>query len=72
MMDPILTPEQEKTIVDACGDEVQAPGLYRVSPGRRSSDAEDLVPRAWPIRHLGATDSGASAINSCIRRRAGY
>ena len=68
--EPVFTPEQEKAIGQACVDEVKAPGVYTVSPGRKSPDVDSTLPRASGIAHLGGTQAGAEQINACIRRNA--
>lgn len=67
---PVFTPEQGKSSAKACIEEVQAPGVYSMSPGRPSASPREALPRARAVERLGGTSSGAAAINSCIQRRA--
>jgi len=68
---PTFSPEQGKAVAQACIEEVRAPGVYSVSAGQHSSNPEGTLPRAWAVERLGGTSSGATAINACIKRRAG-
>lgn len=65
---PVFSPEQEKAIVRACMEQVQAPGSYSISPGRPSANPEGALPSASAIKGLGGTTSGAAAINACIQQ----
>ncbi len=69
---PTFSPSQEKEVTRTCIEEVQAPGTYSISPGKpsASNSVDGFLPRASPVKTLGGTEYGASAINSCIRRRA--
>ena len=67
---PAFSPEQGKAIAQACIEQVQAPGTYSISPGRPSANPEGALPRASAVERLGGTNSGADAINACIRQRA--
>lgn len=70
---PTFSPSQEKAVTSSCIEEVQAPGVYSISPGQPTTrnDADGFLPRARPVETLGGTNYGAATINACIRRHAG-